>query len=238
MWNKLTEKCLDVCIGGKFQFLISLFTVFYWDLIVGLNTVVIFNYISKKKSCCLEITEFFSEILSTLKHPNERLNSKPVINPQSVFLRSVSRSDLLLMSQHLLQFLLETEFCWHRLPMSNTKDSVLIQVFFEPDPKVREKMMVRRGLPFQLCNWKQSDYAEEGKWQKRKRIASTFPGCSEKRKGEGWECKLMFCFTYQIGFLLLTLKFYRILFFSLSFWELLGVFAFLLSEFKRPTRLT
>lgn len=80
-----TEKRLDVCIGGKFQFLISLFTVFYWGLIVGLNAVVIFNYISKKKSYCLEIIDFFSEIKSTLKYPNESLKSKPVINQQSLF---------------------------------------------------------------------------------------------------------------------------------------------------------
>lgn len=85
----LIEKCLDVCIGGKFQFLISLFTVFYWGLIACLNAIVISNYISKKKSCCLEITEIFSEIKSTLKYPNESLNSKPVINRQSFFLRSV-----------------------------------------------------------------------------------------------------------------------------------------------------
>lgn len=76
----LTKKSLDACIGGKFQFLISLFTLFYWGLIVGLNAMVIFNYISKKRSSCLDIIEFFSEIKITLKYPNESLNSKPIIN--------------------------------------------------------------------------------------------------------------------------------------------------------------
>lgn len=89
----LTKKSLDACIGGKFQFLISLFTLFYWSLIVGLNAMVIFNYISKKRSSCLDIIEFFSEIKITLKYPNESLNSKPIINWKSAFLRSVSRND-------------------------------------------------------------------------------------------------------------------------------------------------
>lgn len=47
---------------------------------MGLNAMVIFNYISKKRSSCLDIIEFFSEIKITLKYPNESLNSKPIIN--------------------------------------------------------------------------------------------------------------------------------------------------------------
>lgn len=234
----LTEKCLDVCIGGKFQFSISLFTVFDWSLTAALNAMVIFNYISKKKSCCLEVIVlgfgfFFSEIKSTLKYPNKSLNSKPVIIWQSLFLRSISRSDLLLMSQHLLQFLLETEFCWHRLTMSNTK--YCFNLCFEPGPKEREKMMEGRELPFQLWNRKQSDYAEEGKGQKRKRITSALPVTWE-RKGEGWERKLMFCFTYQICFLLFTLKFYGILFFTFIL-RAASSFTILLLKFKRSVRL-
>lgn len=74
----LTEKCLDVCIGGKFQFLISSFTAFYWGLIAGLNAVVIFNCTSKKSSRCLEIIDFFPEIKSSVKYPNESLNCKVI----------------------------------------------------------------------------------------------------------------------------------------------------------------
>lgn len=91
--------------------LISLFTVFHWGLTAGLNDVIGFIDISKKQSCCLEAIEFFSEIKSTLEHQNQSLNNKPVINQRTGFLRSVSKSDLLLMSQHLLPFLLETNFC-------------------------------------------------------------------------------------------------------------------------------
>ena len=91
--------------------LISLFTVFYWGLTAGLNAVIFFNDIIKKQSCHLEAIEFFAEIENTLEHQNQSLNYKPVVNRRSGFLSSVSRSDLLLMSQHILPCLLETDFC-------------------------------------------------------------------------------------------------------------------------------
>lgn len=165
--------------------LISLFTVFHWGLTAGLNDVIVFIYISKKQSCCLEAIEFFSEIKSTLERQNQSLN-KPVINRQSGFLRSVSRSDLLLMSQHLLPFLLENDFCWHILIMSDTKESInsLNLSGFWTRPEGERKNNRGKRVTILAMQWKIIClYRGRGRTEKEKE--NSFPSPRAPQEGKG-----------------------------------------------------